>query len=213
MAHAIYISSEQRDAIAREIGWHLEHGLRPTFDGESRSQIADTLASGNLRLAETLEIWTVILDKAKVESIDISQVAVSTGRLHHQLRVNGKATAFARTAYKAGEVQESNSDIFLSELSVSRVAENIDHALHWIEQNVNEDLFVRLLIIPGYYIHALWMLDEYDSTNKVLIVDAPPEYKTLKLYHLYDSSEFLELLLREHHSPGVHLFGSKQVKG
>src|ERR1044071_9877888 len=116
MAHAIYISSEQRDAIAREVGRHLEHGLQPTFEGESRSQLADTLASGNLRLAETLELWTVDLDKAKMESIDISQVAISTGRLHHQLRINGKALAFARTIYKAEEGQESNSDIFLSEL-------------------------------------------------------------------------------------------------
>ena len=72
--------------------------------------------------------------------------------------------------------------------------------MDWIDEKVYDDPLVRLLIVPAYYVHALWL--KKDDRSQLLIVDKPQQYRRLEQNYLFSSKDFLQALASEPHASG-----------
>ena len=55
--------------------------------------------------------------------------------------------------------------------------------------------------MPGYHLHAFWLVSEAGDESQVLVIDSPAHFTNLYPRQLLSSREFLEALLRE--QPGI----------
>lgn len=122
--------------------------------------------------------------------------ARETGRWHHQIKVGGRAAAFARSS----GAQLGLDHVSLRGLFVSPLAEKIEEAVGWIDANEPggrggaRDPVVRLLVVPSHQLHAFWLFDEREGTSEVLVIDAPARLAPAGPRRLLGEGEFLELL-------------------
>lgn len=122
-----------------------------------------------------------------------------TGRWHHQIKVGGRAAAFARSSGPKLKLDSAS----LRGLFVAPLARKIEAAVVWIDENEPDerdgvrDPVVRLLVVPSHQLHAFWLLDEREGTSEVLVVDAPARFDSAgRGRRLLGESEFFELLRR-----------------
>src|SRR2546423_1708193 len=99
------------------------------------------LANTRIDMGETFPVWMLGADAVTHLDKDIAQVAVQTGRWHHQVRFSGKAEAFARSIPLGAD--HSSWDV--REVFQSDIAKEIDDAITWVDQHVKGDAQVRLL--------------------------------------------------------------------
>ena len=154
----------------------------------------DLLRATDFVLDETLSVWTLASDDLS-ETSSILELAIRLPRWHHQVVIDGVASAFARSAVS----DLGPDDISVVEIYSSEIATKIASGLAWAEENSHA--LVRLLILPGYMVHALWLHDNADEA--VLIVDRPDSFENLALMHAYPEREFFELLRRLPNIEGV----------
>jgi hypothetical protein len=127
---------------------------------------------------------------------DLLELAKPLNRWHHQIEVDEKAVGFFHAAL--------STDAAMCSLFVSAVATNIEEAFAWINDNVTEDLLVRLLEIPGYHLITFWLIDETKSLSRVLVVNSLAK-STLKRGQILTSRELLEALRKQRHIGGIKL--------
>ena len=104
---------------------------------------------------------------------------------------------FARSAVLGARPE----DVSVEEVSESYLASRIADGLSWVEKNVEENVLVRLLVIPTNFVHALWL--EEDGVSQVLVVDRPDTAEELRMLHLYREQDFIAVLRRLPHIDGV----------
>src|SRR5438270_4194137 len=134
MAHSDPLPQSVLDILVIEIGRRIEpvlnlplQGVEPSLEWKSQP----------VQLAEHFAVWMIGLDNLSRVQKDIGELAVQTGLWHHQVRVGGKATVFARSR------PLGPSDWSIEDVTKSPIAEKIDSAVDWIDSNVPGDPLVR----------------------------------------------------------------------
>jgi len=195
MAHTDEFPQYATAAIARQVGERL-------------SSIAPSQALFALpgapppQLGETFSVWVLGLDAVShpnISDTDIHELMVATGRWHHQVRYEGQAQAFARSV---SDDSPGSEGFLVTQLFASHIAQKIDKAIDWVDQNVSGDPLVRLVIIPAFHLHAFWLM-ERKRESQILVIDMPHSFKHLSYKTLYPTKEFLTLLSRESHVQGL----------
>jgi hypothetical protein len=188
MAYVDTLPNDVIDHVASEIG--AKAGLlvlRETIRAEQ-----------TLELTESFAVWILGADPDTKPSMDLSQLARQTGRWHHQIKIDGKPEAFARSM----PLGPRAADWSVRQLFTSPIAERLDEAIDWVYHNVQEgDPLVRLLVVRAWHLHAFWLVE--DENSRILVVDAPSSYTKLQYGKLYTSREFLETLAQEQHIIGI----------
>lgn len=139
----------------------LSGSAKPSSQAETESPSAEA-APPSFELGETFAVWTLEL-KAIQEGLktgdDLIKLAGSSGRWHHQIRVNKQAVGYARTCRPedkaapavaagrrrgrvnsqydglAGVTQaEAGNDFSLRQLYISDLALGVADAIQWIDQ-------------------------------------------------------------------------------
>jgi hypothetical protein len=139
------------------------------------------------------------------EGKDLLELAKNTQRWHHQIKLNGKSLACARS----GPAEDDETRGALHRLWVSSLAASIDRALDRVERDeriraaVGENPLVRLLVVPAYQVNALWLIDERARTSQVLVLDFPRRSGQLESDNPLTSREFLERLRKRPKAIGI----------
>lgn len=143
--------------------------------GLSLSRVSNSLGSPLApALHESVDVWNLPASEVIGPTNNLSLLAKPSGQWHLQVKSDNTAIAYARSSNLGSEPTDWSVDgIFQSKL-----AQKFDQAIGWIDENISDDnILVRLLIIPAYQIHALWLLDESDTNNQqIVVIDAPQEY-------------------------------------
>lgn len=187
MAHAISLPDEVEDEVVKQIGELLPGQF-----------IANPPAEGDVTLGETFEVWMIEGDTSKWHTAYLRELARPTGYLHHQVYVRGNAMLYARST----PLSTAPGSWRVTEVFESELAEDIDKAIDAIdeiESDGADDSLVRLLVIPTYQTHALWLLRD-SGDDQVFVLNRPPEFTSLSVFNslssdrLPNQGEFLEAL-------------------
>lgn len=187
MAHSDPLPDDVLVNIADEISTRLS---APTGVMERR-------ADSGFSLGEHFAVWMLRLEDLSKITSDLSERAMQTGYWHHQIRHDQETSLYARTR----PLGPNAADWSIEEIGSSEIASHIDQAITWIDDNSAGDPTVRLLIVPAFYLHAFWLVEQ--GKSEVLIVDRPEQYSDLEYCHLYGSEEFLDILKHQQHASGV----------
>lgn len=178
---------EKEDMGAIDVGAVLKKPGSPI-----QHLIDQTLLTAPIEIGESFPIWILKGDALKSKpgepmELDLAKLATNARRRHHQIKSAGKDFAYAHSAASTEKSAGGMKGIFKSPL-----AAKISRQFDWIEKNVDQDLIVRLLMIPTHQIVAFWILGK--GQNQILVIKAPAEYG-LKSDQLLDAAkEFLPLL-------------------
>jgi hypothetical protein len=156
---------------------------------------------------------------ASVEGPSLVGLARRTGRWHHQVKIDDRAVAFARST------EPEASGARLRGLFVSPLALKVDEAITWIDERerrasagarasggtraagvgrgAGADPLVRLLVVLSHQVHAFWLLEEASGSSGVLIIDAPPGFAPPGRRTLLGERAFFDLLLRHRPCRGL----------
>lgn len=176
MPHTDPISSDALKKIAQEIGLRV-----------SETGLETLTANGTLELTASMEVWGLGLSALAEANKSLESLVFRTGSWHHQISHSGVAKEFART-----EPGATADGWTVQDLTTSPIAAQIDAALDWVDRNVRTDPRVRLLVVPAYYLHALWLQDA--GQDQILIADRPDQYRQILYENLYPSTDFVQLL-------------------
>lgn len=167
--------------------------------GERLTNAAQHALSQNkgLALSESFPVWLLGLDATANSDAELSALARATGYWHHQIRHGGDAVEFA----KSRPIGPNTADWQIEEIVTSPVAKRIDDALEWIEANVKGDGEVRLLVVPAFFIHALWL--SVGASDAIVIADMPRADDGLQYERIYNANDFLRLLGSRKHVTGL----------
>ena len=178
----------------------VSDGNSTTFSFNTLNERASP-ATSSLDMTLTLELWRLTpaaVDKFKEEGGDLAKLATPSGRLHHQVKLDGDATAFARSGYSSGEEGER---WLVDEIYVSPLAVQLKEVYESSKKLFpGDDFLARLLTAPAYKVEALWFVNRADAEKGVetggdlLIVDAPGGQARLEPHQRISSTEFLEIL-------------------
>jgi hypothetical protein len=183
MAHTDPLPAGAAESVAAQLG--------PFLSGPALPPPLAVAPAAAPRLTESFAVCVVGAAPGRNPPADLPPLAEPAGLWHHQVRVGGAATHFARSARQGF----GGTDLGVQEWADSPVAGRIDEAVTWVDQNVPEDATVRLLVVPAYYVHA-FLIVRGDRTGAVL-VDQPAGFTQLQPRREYPLREFLELLAKE----------------
>ena len=200
MAHAYKLSEYAIDGLCHEIRQHLDY-LSDARPPQARS--VDSGETESVDLAETFDVWMLGAKKlaAGVKAgQDLAQLAKPTHHLHHQVKQSGAALCSATSSTKAALAPQ------VSGMALSPLAEKIDRAIDWLDHHsgLEDDPLVRLLVIPAYQVNAFWLVDEAGSESRVVVIDAPAQFKHLPLLKVMSSRKFIAALLKEKQIVGFY---------
>jgi hypothetical protein len=201
-----------------EVGRQLRERLivdeipdEPVFSFDSLERVSMARES-TVDLGTSIELWRLSLravERAKVEDLGLRDLAKRIG-WHYQFKVNDNSVGFARSA----SLKDAR-DSAVEEIFVSDVAQAIDQAINWANENagtnekVSDDRTARVLTVPSFQIEALWFIQEDpagrgdNSNGDVYLVSVPPGVERLRESQFISADTFLEALRDQ--SPGMGL--------
>lgn len=186
MAHSESLPEQTLKHIASQIGERL-----------SEAALKAEGAGVRLQIGESLPVWTLGLDATTRVDEDIRKLATNTGFWHHQILHGEEPKEFARSR----PTGPRPDDWTVKEVVTSHIADRIGAAIVWVDRNYQRDAIARILIVPAYYLHALWLDD--GNTSQIVVADKPKMYSKLEYEKLYTSPEFLRALNEEPHAMSV----------
>ncbi|HEX2202957.1 MAG TPA: hypothetical protein VHG91_06655 [Longimicrobium sp.] len=195
MAHVEQVPDEAVEAVVRHLGRRLAAALPPGLDAKTAERVVPPV-----EVAESLPVWTLHADRlsARTTAGGLEELVEDTGSWHHQIRRGGRTDAFARSEAS----REKGGGWGVTHLfGGSPVAAGIDAAVSTVDGRAEGDPRVRLLVVPAFHLHALWLSDE--GGDRVVVADAPPQYGRIARNVEYDAREFLDLLARERQIVGL----------
>jgi hypothetical protein len=190
-----WLDTPMADKLARAAGASPAHSLLTMSESLPEGD-APPPAKPSYELGESFALWTLgfkAIQKGLWTGEDLGRLATSSGRWHHQVKVNKNPVGFARTTPPDGEAAAT-----VLQLYVTDIAKAIDGAIKWLDrfEEANPDYVrqsptVRLLHVPPYYLYAFWLVKSDNQPSDVLVIDAPTILKELPFDKLIDSKEFL----------------------
>ena len=148
----------------------------------------------SVELREHFEVWVLPVGAITSPDRPMHQLALRSGLWHHQIHVGGKALEFAHSRPHGPNPEDWSVHCVVS----SPVASDIAEAIRWIDQNVSaplnadNDWLARLLIVPAYHLHILWL--ERGIDEQFLIASAPAIMQFFRVNTLYTRNELLSAL-------------------
>lgn len=104
--------------------------------------------------------------------------------------------------YARSKADDQLTQLTVTEVGASSIAEKIDQSVSWIDDNVFEDAEVRMLVIPSYAVTAFWLLST--SGNDVVVIDRPIySQNSIAKNRLYTFIDFVAVLNKTQPSVGV----------
>jgi hypothetical protein len=156
-----------------------------------------------IKLFETFAVYTARVDAiAAVASAggDLLDAAVSTHRLHHQVR-SGPLRAFVRSVDDIHNIDATEPIVRM--FSTASLASEIDTAIQWIDgYDPNDHLLVRVLFLPSYHLHAMWLINQAAHTSEVYVLTAS-KHLGIAPGTLMPSSQLLQILAAKSPVSGV----------
>ncbi len=151
------------------------------------------------KMGDTFPVY--LLDAAVLlrATDDLKELAKPSGRWHHQIKYSGQPRAYARSA-PSGATPESWS---IREVMESGFAERVGTHYKWAVENLVGDYKARLLTVPSYQVEAFWMIDDASGDQKIVVIDAPTRFRSLKSGAVYTSEGFLQALRSERPVTGL----------
>jgi len=176
MPHTDRIPEAALDDVAQEVGKRL-----PQLLG---SKLLPTTA---VTITASFAVFDLSSDQVEAAvSDDLDALAARTGRLHHQIAVDGQPLLYARSVL-------DHDTRTVEEVTVSPTARRIDAAITWIDANVPEDDLARLLEARSYHLLAIWLVGD-GGKGRVLVVEAARRLGGLVARQLHPESELLRRL-------------------
>lgn len=185
MAHADTLPADVLDGLAAKVGTPLAE-----FGAFAQQALLGA------ELGETFAVWSLNPMAVLTPAVDFPKLVTQTGRWHHQIKIRGKAAAFARSMPLGTDANSWD----VTQLFQSDIPEMIDQAVDWVDSNVKGDPVVRLLIAPSYYLTAFWLSE--GNNNQVYVIDVPPGFAHVQAGNLYTAKEFLQKLAQESPASG-----------
>jgi len=178
MANTMLLSDADRAAVI--------DGIRLVSRGVFRGY-----APGPIELTETFEVWRFEGIVTTPEVPFHSRVRFDR-RYHHQIRVNGRASAHAITTHADGE----NAPWHVMRLGSSALAGEIDATLDRLEEAAPGDAtVVRLLYAPEYVLTAFWLVEP--GNERLWVIGCPPYLRLIPRREFLSPSAFVAALARE----------------
>lgn len=156
---------------------------------------ADSLgAVNNLQIGHAIAIWSMRSVSNRDQDKTISEMAEFTGRWLHFIKAStsddllGTATSAKDTdthLLKTVSVTKSPGDAY-----------DTLHAIEFIRNNQpSDEMLARYLILPHYFVKALWLSSEAFPKNELIVVCSSPNEFQFKLNsHYYETSDFVRIL-------------------
>jgi hypothetical protein len=191
MPHADAVPPGVLDDVAAQISARIPLLLsaRPPAPGD------------RVEITESLQVFHLSAERVRTSSSnDLLALAEPTEDLHHQIAINGAPELFARSAPREAGAPGRT----VVEVTASPLAAEIARGIEWIDANVPQDYLVKLLVAPGYHLHALWLLPDQGETF-VLVVHAARRLEDLVRYRLYSATDFLAQVRQVQPVTGIHL--------
>jgi hypothetical protein len=143
-------------------------------------------------LAESLAVCLITAAEVNEPPADLSVLARPSGMWHHQLRTSTGTTHFARSTQHGFRGPELQVEL----CTASAIPSKLDDAIAWIDEQVpDDDVVVRLLVIPAYFVHALLVIR--GKKFSAVLVDQPATFQRLQYRKLYTLRDFLKRLSKE----------------
>ena len=180
MAHVDRLPEEILEMVASQLGEFLVDLGDPSIREAEK-----------VELAETLPVWMIPLDKLQEGAAPLRELTVDTGRWHHQVKVDGRPTVFARSR-RLGQ----GSGWRITGAFWSEIAARVDSSIGWVDESLDGDPLVRILAVPSYHLTAFWFVE--GAEDRILVVNAPTQYATLQMEHGVLSGERFLAALREY---------------
>jgi len=183
MPNELNISDSTKRNLAKQVGEQLSI-LAPEIVKDKAVSLTDDFAVWTLR-QKSLEQVAEGFDKVPTH---LAGLAEQTNRWHHQIIADGNPIAFARS------IPATHGLRTVTDLVLSPIAKHIEEAIDWIEETVEgEPEDARLLPIPAFYLHTLWLVEkERDGTDHVVIADVPKQIKQFKQKSYLGTAQFFE---------------------
>ena len=186
MAHVQKLPDRALDAIAEQVG-----KLYPSLDNSV------TRGQPPAALTETFPVWALSTDAIETDEDNLLKLAQDTRRWHSQILIDSKPEGVARSTVLDGDV----SDWSVKQVIKGDLAKTVDDAIRWVDAEVETDPLVCILEVPAFFITALWLIDEQESS--IVIAKCPESLQGLNRLVQYSSREFLEILRRESPAIGI----------
>ncbi|MBI3467662.1 MAG: hypothetical protein HY000_32030 [Planctomycetes bacterium] len=171
------LSEADRQEVAQRIGEWI--ATTPKFADKRGRKI---------ELGESFQVWMLALDQIARLDVPLIHLVRDTRRWHHQIRIDGRTEANARTARS----DKPEAGWKMMRLTASGMTQQIDKAIDWLDENAQDAYLVRLLEIPSYQAETFWL--QNDEQSFLLLIHIPRVYHALKYKHLYPAAEFLSIL-------------------
>lgn len=185
MAHTDTLPNDVLDAVASKVGAPLAEFGAVATQGQAAAE-----------LGETFSVWSLAPTAILTPDADFQKLVAQTGRWHHQIKISGKAAAFARSTPLGADANSWD----LTQLFQSDISEKIDKAVDWVDHSIKGDPVVRLLIAPSYYLHAFWLSE--GNKSQIYVIDVPTSLTHVQAGTLYSTKDFLEKLAQEQPETG-----------
>ncbi len=149
-------------------------------------------------VAESLAVCYLTVQQVTKPPENLTVLVTPSGMWCHLVRTANAATHMAMShAHAFG-----SDELEVQQLGESPVAAKLDGALTWLDEHAPDDnVTVRLLIAPAYFVHALAIIRP--KKTSVVLVDQPDGMTTLQSETEYPIKDFLKRLAKA--IPGMSL--------
>lgn len=149
-------------------------------------------------VAESLAVCYLTVQQVTKPPENLTVLVTASGMWCHQVRTANGATHMAMSQSHAF----GSDELEVQQLGESPVAAKLDASLTWLDEHVPDDnITVRLLIAPAYFVHALAIIRP--KKISVVLVDQPDGMTTLQSETEYPIKDFLKRLAKA--TPGMSL--------
>ncbi|MDQ3958057.1 MAG: hypothetical protein M3273_07020 [Actinomycetota bacterium] len=177
MLHPPDLPEDVLDRIAGEIGPRLA-ALLPEEDRGLRAE-----------LGEGFPCWALD-ERTLATDGSLGASARDLGIWHHQLLLDGRPAAFARSYVRPPEPLH----VEVAAVGLSDVAKEIAAAAEWARANVSGDFGARLLLIPSRHVAVLWLVSKEEEV--VVVARKPQAAVGLETERAYAAGDFAARLGR-----------------
>jgi len=148
------------------------------------------LSNREVHLAEEFEVWKLLPKAFAKPDARLAKLAKPTGYWQHLVRHGGAARELASSIR-----DKATGKWKVHSIGSSILAEKLGKAVQWLDHNDHSDCVVRILLVPTFSLHALWLFCE--ANDRVVLFDSMRTVQGLVFEKIYAGAEFLVAISQE----------------
>jgi len=163
----------------------------------TRLATAARLSNIPVHLAETFEVWKLQPKALTGRGQRLAKVARFTGYWQHVIRHGGEPEEIAWSAR-----ENATGKWKVHSIGTTVLARNLGEAIKYLDENDHSDALVRILLVPVFGLHALWLF--FKEEDRVVLFEAMRPVPGLTLKKIYSGKDFLSAIAKQaKHLPRV----------